>query len=64
MMKKQLFSDYFWAGERLSFSTVPGCMLIFAGMVFAELPRKPAAALLKKRHKLTHEAISNHIQEK
>ncbi|PLR81096.1 EamA family transporter [Bacillus canaveralius] len=55
---------YVWAGERLSFSAVLGCMLIFAGMVFAELPRKPAASLLKQKHELVHEATSNHVKQK
>ncbi|MFD2445784.1 DMT family transporter [Bacillus sp. CGMCC 1.16607] len=29
---------YFWANERLSISAVFGCLFIFLGMVFAELP--------------------------
>jgi drug/metabolite transporter (DMT)-like permease len=29
---------YFWAGERLTYIALVGCALIFAGMVFAELP--------------------------
>ncbi|NKE04804.1 DMT family transporter [Mesobacillus selenatarsenatis] len=29
---------YFWADERLTYSALAGCVLIFAGMVFAELP--------------------------
>lgn len=33
-------TGYFWAGERLSYSAVLGCMLIFMGMIFAELPAK------------------------
>lgn len=33
-------TGFIWANERLSFSAILGCLLIFAGMVFAELPRK------------------------
>jgi drug/metabolite transporter (DMT)-like permease len=31
-------TGYFWAGDRLSYSAAAGCLLIFAGMVIAELP--------------------------
>ncbi|WP_066061196.1 DMT family transporter [Neobacillus soli] len=31
-------TGYFWANERLSYSALIGCFLIFAGMIFAELP--------------------------
>jgi drug/metabolite transporter (DMT)-like permease len=31
-------TGYFWAGDRLSSSALIGCLLIFAGMIFAELP--------------------------
>jgi drug/metabolite transporter (DMT)-like permease len=31
-------AGYYWADERLSYSALIGCFLIFAGMVFAELP--------------------------
>jgi drug/metabolite transporter (DMT)-like permease len=31
-------TGYYWADERLSISALFGCLLIFAGMVFAELP--------------------------
>lgn len=31
---------FIWAQERLSYSAIIGCVLIFAGMIFAELPRK------------------------
>ncbi|MCR2822131.1 DMT family transporter [Lederbergia panacisoli] len=31
-------TGYFWADERLSYSALFGCLLIFVGMIFAELP--------------------------
>jgi drug/metabolite transporter (DMT)-like permease len=31
-------AGYFWAEERLSISAIIGCLFIFLGMVFAELP--------------------------
>jgi drug/metabolite transporter (DMT)-like permease len=31
-------TGYIWAGDRLSLSAILGCLLIFAGMVFAEVP--------------------------
>ncbi|MFP7297913.1 DMT family transporter [Neobacillus niacini] len=31
-------AGYYWAFERLSYSALFGCILIFAGMIFAELP--------------------------
>ncbi|WP_053363905.1 DMT family transporter [Bacillus sp. FJAT-27251] len=34
-------TGYFWAGDRLSYSAAAGCLLIFAGMIVAELPRIP-----------------------
>lgn len=40
---------YFWAGERLTYIALAGCSLIFAGMVFAELPSGKLEYLLKKR---------------
>lgn len=33
-------TGFIWAGERLSYSAITGCILIFSGMVFAELPVK------------------------
>lgn len=40
---------YFWAGERLTYIALVGCSLIFAGMVFAELPSGKLEYLFKKR---------------
>jgi drug/metabolite transporter (DMT)-like permease len=31
-------TGYYWADERLSYSALVGCILIFAGMIFAEMP--------------------------
>jgi drug/metabolite transporter (DMT)-like permease len=31
-------TGYYWANERLSYSALLGCFLIFAGMIFAEMP--------------------------
>ncbi|MEH7010375.1 DMT family transporter [Neobacillus niacini] len=40
-------AGYYWAAERLSYSALFGCLLIFAGMIFAELPANKFP-LLKK----------------
>jgi drug/metabolite transporter (DMT)-like permease len=31
-------TGYYWADERLAYSALVGCILIFAGMIFAEMP--------------------------
>jgi len=41
---------FFWADERLTSSALIGCGLIFAGMVFAELPPQRFENLLRKIH--------------
>ncbi|QED48364.1 DMT family transporter [Cytobacillus dafuensis] len=41
---------YIWAHERLSYSAIIGCILIFAGMIFAELPRKKKKLSMKEEH--------------
>lgn len=33
-------TGFIWAGDRLTYSAFAGCLLIFAGMIFAELPSK------------------------
>lgn len=40
-------AGYFWAGDVLTFSALGGCLLIFAGMIFSELPSrsKPLAEI-------------------
>lgn len=43
-------TGYYWAHERLSYSALVGCFLIFAGMIFAELPTKKVAFLRKNKH--------------
>ncbi len=40
-------TGFYWAHERLSYSALIGCFLIFAGMIFAELPT-PKITLLKR----------------
>jgi drug/metabolite transporter (DMT)-like permease len=42
-------AGYYWAAERLSYSALFGCILIFAGMIFAELPANKFPLL--KKHK-------------
>lgn len=42
-------TGYFWAGDRLSYSALFGCILIFAGMVFAELPPAKLSFFRKRR---------------
>lgn len=45
-------AGYFWAHERLSYSALLGCVLIFAGMIFAEMP---AGKLILSRKRKTLE---------
>jgi drug/metabolite transporter (DMT)-like permease len=40
-------AGYYWADERLSYSALFGCLLIFAGMVFAEIPANKFPLLRK-----------------
>ena len=40
---------FLWADERLSYSAIMGCLLIFAGMIFAEVPLKKFQQLIKKK---------------
>ncbi|WP_174733942.1 DMT family transporter [Mesobacillus harenae] len=40
---------FIWAHERLSISAIMGCLLIFAGMIFAELPS--GWSIFKRGHK-------------
>lgn len=42
---------YMWAGDRLSINAILGCILIFAGMVFAELPATKNIILKKFKRK-------------
>ncbi|HEY2420704.1 MAG TPA: DMT family transporter [Neobacillus sp.] len=42
-------TGYFWANERLSFSALVGCVLILAGMIFAELPTNKIPLLRKNK---------------
>ncbi|MCS0672156.1 DMT family transporter [Cytobacillus firmus] len=42
-------AGFMWANERLSFSALTGCLLIFAGMVFAEIPAKKTASIFRKK---------------
>ena len=39
---------YFWADERLTYSALAGCALIFAGMIFAELPSGKFESFVRK----------------
>lgn len=40
---------FIWANERLSSSAIIGCLLIFAGMIFAEIPGKKTSIPFKKK---------------
>ncbi|RSD26563.1 DMT family transporter [Mesobacillus subterraneus] len=40
---------FFWADERLAFSALIGCALIFAGMIFAELPQGKLESWFRKK---------------
>jgi drug/metabolite transporter (DMT)-like permease len=42
-------TGFFWAHERLSISALLGCILIFLGMIFAELPTGKMALLRKSK---------------
>jgi len=42
-------TGYFWAQERLSISAVLGCILIFMGMVFAEMPVRKILVFRKSK---------------
>ncbi|MEH7305049.1 DMT family transporter [Neobacillus drentensis] len=42
-------TGFYWANERLSYSALIGCFLIFAGMIFAELPTKKLSFLKKSK---------------
>ena len=42
-------AGYYWAAERLSYSALFGCLLIFAGMIFAELPANKFQLLRKNK---------------
>jgi len=40
---------FIWAHERLSYSAIIGCLLIFSGMIFAEIPRKKTISRSKQK---------------
>ncbi|MEH7093400.1 DMT family transporter [Neobacillus vireti] len=42
-------TGFFWAHERLSISALLGCILIFLGMIFAELPARKLPLLRKSK---------------
>jgi drug/metabolite transporter (DMT)-like permease len=42
-------TGYYWANERLSYSALIGCCLIFAGMIFAEIPTTKIPILRKNK---------------
>ncbi|MGA5691185.1 DMT family transporter [Cytobacillus pseudoceanisediminis] len=42
-------AGFMWANESLSFSALTGCLLIFAGMVFAEIPVKKTSSIFRKK---------------
>ncbi|WP_040208439.1 DMT family transporter [Neobacillus jeddahensis] len=42
-------TGYFWAQERLSISALFGCVLIFIGMIFAEMPANKLLILRKNK---------------
>jgi drug/metabolite transporter (DMT)-like permease len=47
-------TGYFWADERLSISAITGCLFIFLGMVFAELPAERLSSFKKNISKEIH----------
>ncbi|MEH7483099.1 DMT family transporter, partial [Neobacillus drentensis] len=42
-------TGFYWANERLSYSALVGCCLIFAGMIFAEMPTNKIPLLRKTK---------------
>jgi drug/metabolite transporter (DMT)-like permease len=42
-------TGYYWADERLSYSALVGCILIFAGMIFAEMTTNKIPLLRKNK---------------
>lgn len=42
-------AGFMWANERLSFSALTGCLLIFVGMVFAEIPAKKTLSIFRRK---------------
>lgn len=42
-------TGFYWANERLSYSALVGCCLIFAGMIFAEMPTNKIPLLRKNK---------------
>ncbi|WML45035.1 DMT family transporter [Neobacillus sp. PS3-40] len=44
-------TGYFWAHDRLTYSAITGCILIFAGMIFAEVPVRKITWLRKSNIK-------------
>jgi drug/metabolite transporter (DMT)-like permease len=44
-------TGYFWAHDRLTYSAITGCFLIFAGMIFAEVPVRKITWLRKSNIK-------------
>ena len=40
---------FIWADERLSYSAIIGCLLIFSGMIYAEIPKKKKLSSSKQR---------------
>jgi drug/metabolite transporter (DMT)-like permease len=44
-------TGYFWAHDRLTYSALFGCLLIFSGMIFAEMPTKKITLFQKNNIK-------------
>jgi drug/metabolite transporter (DMT)-like permease len=44
-------AGYFWAGDRLTISALAGCGLIFAGMVYAEMPSRKEKRAVDREQK-------------
>lgn len=42
-------TGYFWAHDHLTYSALLGCLFIFLGMIFAELPKGKLLSLVHKR---------------
>nr|WP_295971937.1 DMT family transporter [uncultured Bacillus sp.] len=50
-------TGFIWADDRLSFSAIVGCLLIFAGMIFSELPANKVFLRSSQKNEMKDETI-------
>ena len=54
-------TGFIWAGDRLSMSAFLGCLLIFAGMIYAEIPLGKIFSKNKRNEELS--ASKDHVND-